>query len=229
MGDISIRVVKKIRKYNKKLLPRQCYRLLDDISGLKSFFLCRNTNRKRRIIKKSDNWDEVWDISELRRGMSVNLLSVYTHSDAQIIVTGKIGDSHFERWNPADEIIAPPHIKYHRRANFIGVRIDDILNITCPQIEVTFKNGTERKDSVRFDVQHCPTKCNFWHFEIGIVAMDPSGNEYNFENNNSFSINGRKRYAKQAAEVLKELIKPSLKHSSECYPIYLEKGYYVTK
>lgn len=218
--------MRRIRKYNKKLLPHPKYKKIADCGNLKRFFLCRLSTKKKWHITKRDRFLDFIEERELGRGMSMVLLSKFEHKDAQIRPTGKVGDSHFEEWTPLDGNVPPPSVRIHKNANFIGITIGDILHIDKIQIELEFKNGTKRKDFVFLKVIHKPTKCNFWHFEIMVTAIDNDGYEYKIQDYDQLSIKARGRFIKQASAALKTLLNGHLKHSSECKCFYLEKSYY---
>lgn len=214
-------------RYNMALLPRRNYKIIKDCHCLSTFYLCRYPSGKRWHVFPSEIKDN-WDTSELSRGMSCNLLSVYKHKDACIRPGGKVKDGHHQLWKEGDAGIIPPNLKYRKRANFIGIKYDDILRreIRIDNFEISFRNGSIRTDALVLRLIHRPTYCNFWHFEIRIYGLN-EGSEYLFEEISNVSKKGIKRYLEHAAEILGQKLMGYIIHSKKCRPKYLRKSIYT--
>jgi hypothetical protein len=215
-------------RYNSRLLPRKRYKIITHIDSLGKYYLTRLPSNGQWYIESSEELENHIDRKELERGLSVNLLSVYTHKDAKIRAGGNFKDSHHQLWKVGASYIKPPYIKYKRRANFFGIQIKDVINckMQSQSLQITFINGGVRYDQGFLKVVHRPTYCNFWHFEIRIWAKTQNGTAYELSSLTNVSKTGLKRYCKQAADTLRTELVDKLKRFNDCKVIYLPKKYY---
>ena len=104
-------------------------------------------------------------------GMSMNLVSVYRRNDSRFVVDFKANPLAKDEWNAKNGSIIPQkQLKYNKRVGYFGFKISDILSIkkVMPLKEKDGKTDETYEISTR--IEHKPTRCNFWHFEIYLYA-----------------------------------------------------------
>lgn len=223
----------KTKHYLARVLPKRRYKKIDDLHDYDKFFLCRLTNKDRPVVKKSNAYPDFIVPKDFLGGLSVNLLSVFTHLSAQYRPQGKIKEPHFEEWNRGEDAALPSRISFIPKANFLGIKIADLKTIeTCALIITTIKTEGNKQVKVSQNVEgylkavHNPTKCNFWHCEVQVWGKSDSGNEFCIEENETISKTGRRRYVDQIASALTPTLLTKLRHSSECKRHRLPKEIY---
>ena len=66
--------------------------------------------------------------------------------------------------------------KYNNTQRYYGFKISQIQNFEI-SFAYTAKYITPT-DKIRFKIEHCPTMCNFWHFNIFIWGQDSSSKKW---------------------------------------------------
>lgn len=223
----------KTKHYLARVLPKGHYRIIENLHEYDKFFLCRLTDKKSPIIKKTNAYPDFIVPKDFLGGLSVNLLSVFNHLSAQYRPQGKIKDPHFKEWNHEEEAAIPPRISFIPKANFLGIKIADLKTIeTCDLKITTIKTENDKQVKLTQDAEgyfkavHKPTKCNFWHCEVQAWGKFDAGNDFCIEDNETISKTGRRRYVEQIASALTPSLLTKLRHSSECKRHRLPKEIY---
>lgn len=103
--------------------------------------------------------------SQFYEGLSVNLLSRFKKRDAIFWVDDKHLTSYWDNKSTAPKVPLTKLLEIHNPGYF-GFLISDIEKIEST-FQIYKQNGkVERTDIVRCKAVHCPTKVNFWHYNI---------------------------------------------------------------
>lgn len=147
--------------YPSHLLPRKEYKYLEDI--LRGGFLVRYTQDK-------DIVDEAGQVKSSHvctprtncENLSVSLFGIYQEEDVMYCMVGDRSAFFQERWIVGESVPHPADKDYEERRErgFFYLSIDDIHNHT-----ITYEKNNEQHDLI-CSIVHCPTNCNFWHFEV---------------------------------------------------------------
>lgn len=104
-------------------------------------------------------------------GMSVNLLSIFRVKDAPFFVY----DKDFTRdWNFQQKVSMIPHslVSYNPNQGFYGFKIKEVEKIKTTFQIYDNKGHFKRTDNLFCQVEHCPNKVNFWHFNIFLYGEE---------------------------------------------------------
>lgn len=227
--------MRKTKHYLKAMLPKPYYKKITDIKALEKHFLCRLSPEDNVIIKKSGNYEKLFNSEDLSKGLSVNLLSVFNHNFAQFRMLGKVKDEHFKPWEPNQDPVLPKKIQFRKKANFIGVKISELNNIPTFKINITFiKTAEDNKSFSRVDdsyvkAVHTPVKGNFWHFEIQLWCRSEAQSDYYIKEHPRISNKGKRRYSELIAEELYPSLIVKFRHSSECKCLPIPHKLYISR
>lgn len=216
----------KKRRYPKHLYPSKRYKKIVVDTFLDDFVLLRYTKDNDPLNPNEKSIGSHLCASRFYNGCSVNLLSVYKKCDARYVVEGNSFSPYHQEWDEGASCfpLRMSDYRYKKDRGYIGVKIKDILavNITKREIKI---NGTKlRDDKVFFKIEHSPTKCNFWHFNIVIYGVNSTnGEEYRLRDLDGFSSN---QMSKIASALIHQL-EGSLLRPFEIKRKYLPKRYYT--
>lgn len=216
----------KKRRYPKHLYPSKRYKKIVVDAFLDEHILVRYTKDNAPLHPNEKNIGSHLCASRFYNGCSVNLLSVYKKCDVRYIVEGNSSSPHHQEWTEGTSCF-PLRIsdyRYKKDRGYIGVKIKDILAVNIMKIEIKI-NGTKlRDDKVFFKIEHSPTKCNFWHFNIVIYGVNSTnGEEYRLRDLDGFSSNQMTKIATALIHQLEGfLLRPF-----EIKRKYLPKRYYT--
>ena len=215
----------KNRKYPNHLYPKKIYKKIIFDSKLNDHCLLRYTSSDKPIEK--GKLGEHMGASQFSGGCSVNLLSVYRKCDSRYAVNGKSDAPQHQYWNEEDSsyVLHSKDFKYDKKREFIGVKIKDVRSTYIDNRSIIV-NGTKiRDDKVFFDIEHAPTRCNFWHYNMYIYGINSQTKErYCLSTLNNYS-NGQLK--KVAVDLLHKL-ETHLLLPSQMKSHYLPKRYYMS-
>ena len=162
--------------YLSHLLPLEEYKVIED--SPKGNCLIRYTEDK-------DIVDEAGQIKSSHvctprtncENLSVSLFGIFREEDIVYHVVGDKRTFFQEEWTTGQSISPPDSSDYEERKErgFFYLKIDDIHNHP-----IVYERNNEQHKLI-CSVVHCPTNCNFWHFEVrwrneeGLIRMQ-SGN-----------------------------------------------------
>ena len=216
----------KKRRYPKHLYPSKQYKKIVIDASLDDFVLLRYTKDNAPLKSNEKNLGLHLCASRFYNGCSVNLLSVYKKCDARYIVDGNASSPQHQEWKEGSSCypLRLSDYKYQKTRGYIGVSIKNVHTVCIAKCEIKI-NGTKlRDDKVFFKIEHSPTKCNFWHFNIMIYGVNSiTGKEYRLRDLVGFSSNQMKKIATALIHQLeKYLLRPF-----EMKRRYLPKSYYT--
>lgn len=220
--------MRRVRKYNKKLLPRKNYKIIDS-SQIKKCHLCRLPGKKDDGIPKHADFNKFFPSTQFASGLSVSLLGEFTHADADIRVQGDYTQPHHQEWNPGDEYIVPPAIKVKRKSHFLAVRVKDVEEVMPINVTVAYPNQGSKEEKAYLKVIHKPTKCNFWHFEIQVWNETSGGEKHYLKDLPAFTAIESTRLLEKYAKQLKKRLIEKIEHSTQIRGRYLPKSIYIEK
>jgi len=161
-------------EYPEELLPQHNYKVIET----------KDLNPEHSILRKSlrskteslDNLgdvriDAIFEKEKEVFGLSINLFGIFTCEYLKIIV---INTKFHEDWNPGDKIPIIDEIEFTIDENAFPLffKIKDLHNKSIPYK----KNLPKIKGIKNFEgfccIDHKPTKCNFWHFELSVYDSD---------------------------------------------------------
>lgn len=161
--------------YPKELLPQSNYKFIntDELEDESSLIRKSKKNKKDSIDNIGDvRLDAICEENKEREifGLSFNLFGIYTIEHLRIIVENK--DYH-EYWKPKQEILSINEILFSldEEAYPIFFSIINIHNIEFPY-EKAINNKYTESLLATCKIEHKPTKCNYWHFELSIYSSE---------------------------------------------------------
>lgn len=164
------------RPYPVRLLPHGDYiKDFDEhLPNFNDFYLLHTSEKSVPLYDKQyliQNIGKHFIPKRFMTGMSMNLVSVYRRNDSRIIVDFKANLLAKDGWNERDTSVIPyRHLRYNKRVGYFGFRISDILSIK-KILPIKEKNGNKNETyEISTRIEHKPTKCNFWHYEIYLYA-----------------------------------------------------------
>lgn len=213
--------MKNKRQYPTRLLPKRNFHIISVDDGLDNFFLIRyslgNKSIKKKVCRRKLTQQDKdtqrkelakhFKASQFDEGLSVNLLSVYRKQDAAFIVGSR--DTSNQIWSTNSRAQEPQNPIFYRYRGFVGIKIKNIRNTVIDNKEIKIGGVVIRKDKVYFKLEHVPTKCNFWHFNIEIYGINSiTGVEYRLRNEPSYKNSQLSKVAAALLDQIKEEIKP---------------------
>ena len=169
----------KKRRYPSKLYPQKKYKLLIVDYSLNNHYLLRYTIDNEPINESQKDLGKHFCPSRFYNGCSTNLLSVYRKCDARYIVHGKADFPQHQNWKEGDHYysLKTSDFHYKKKRGFIGVKIKDLRSLYIDKYRIVVQGAVVREDKVYFNVEHAPTKCNFWHFNVLIYGVNSKTHE----------------------------------------------------
>lgn len=163
------------KKYPVRLLPQQSFvGRFENFSVIGDFFLLHTAENSVPLFDRQyliQNIRYHFRPDRFMTGMSMNLVSVYQRNDARYVVDFILNPNAKLPWNNGDISVNPKRdLKYKKDAGYFGFRISDILSIK-KEMPIREKNG--KKDEtyeITTRIEHKPTRCNYWHYEIYLYA-----------------------------------------------------------
>lgn len=216
----------KKKHYPEHLYPSKLYKKIVVDASLDNFVLLRYTKDNAPLKPDEKNLGSHLCASRFYNGCSVNLLSVYKKCDARYVVLGKSTSPQHQDWKEGNSHfpLRLSDYKYLKKRGYIGVAIKDVHSVYIAKREIKI-NGTKlRDDKVFFKIEHSPTRCNFWHFNIMIYAVNShTGKEYRLRDLNGYSQSQMTKVATALIHQLEQyILRP---HQMKKH--YLPKRYYV--
>lgn len=214
--------------YHQRILPRPDYHKITVDTYLEKFFLLRYSIGDKSIKKRDSNIAKHFVASQFYDGLSVNLLSVFHKQDAAFKVLGTAQEQQHNCWSTGDSPICMQDsmLKYLRCRGFVGIRIKDLYKAKIDKWEIKINGVSQRNDNVYFKLEHAPTKCNFWHFNIHIEAINSIDNsKYLLRDIEGYSKNQLSKVAGELLHQIEDYVKRRCK--MKAYP--LPKSYYKSK
>lgn len=211
--------------YHKRILPRADYHKIIVDTYLEKFFLLRYSIGDVSIKKGDKYIAKHFNSSQFYDGLSVNLLSVFHKQDAAFKVLGSAQDPQHNCWNSGDSPVCMQDsmLKYLRNRGFVGIRIKDLYKARIDKREIKINGVLKRNDKVYFKLEHAPTKCNFWHFNIHIEAINSNDNsKYLLRDLEGYSKNQLSKVAADLLHQIEDYVK--CRSKMKAYP--LPKSYY---
>lgn len=213
------------KKYPHRLLPRADYHNIVVDAYLDDFFLLRYALGNASIKKGDKSFARHFKSSQFFDGLSVNLLSVFRKQDAAFMVLGSAGDPQHQEWKQGNDpfIVDDRLLKYSRYRGFVGIKIKDLNRAKIDKRDIKVDGVTIRKDEVHFKIEHAPTLCNFWHFNIHIEGINSKNSQYYLLRNEQGYKNTQ--LSKVAADLLHQ-IEDFVVSRQRMYVHKLPKSYY---
>lgn len=188
-------------KYPKRLLPQKNYRI---ISCGKDIFnentLTRHTEEERIYLEGTNALDP--DVigkfpSEQLCDLSNNLLGIFREDDVCFSITGSQKQIFIGGWKEGDKVTIP---RYKRDFEITTGRKNLFLKMKeVSECEIPYENP-KGKETLRFQIEHTPSVCNFWHFSISVILAD--GKKVS---DLELSSSAKKKYYRAAKNVLVRL------------------------
>ena len=172
--------------YPKHIVGKSNFGKIDSIGFLKQrgFFVGRTTSIDpdsfdiEAIARDFSTGKEVKD-STVKNGISVNLIAVYKKKDMKFSPIDDKTAPRFHtpfKWNSNACLPQNGQYTYNRKQRYYGFNIARLQD--C-EISFAYKaNGITPSDKIRFKIEHYPTMCNFWHFNIFIWGQVSSSKEW---------------------------------------------------
>lgn len=162
--------------YPERLLPQDNYAEHLDVSN--DIEICYLLHTAEKSVPLYDKQYLIRNIKHhfipdrFMSGMSMNLVSIYRKSDTRYVVDFKANASADQDWKPKVKAVCPKKkLKVRRNVGYFGFRIADILSIK-KQLPLKEKNGIkEELYEISTRIEHKPTRCNYWHYEIYLYAQ----------------------------------------------------------
>lgn len=160
--------------YPEKLLPKNTFKIItvEDIDKRVSLL-------RKSVLPKEEAFDKIGDIRanaicEVKHvfGLSMNLYSIYDHSHIAIIINDK---KLHDYWYPHESIPKSDDIDFEiNDSTFpIFLPLNKLHRKPFPYSKNNPKNGLEVLEGFLL-IDHKPTKCNFWHFELSVFDSNSS-------------------------------------------------------
>lgn len=218
--------------YPKHIVGLLNFKKIDNVGFLKNrgFFVGRTTSidvNSFFIDAVKDSFAEGKEVkdSTVKNGISVNLISIYKKNYMKFFPIEDKNRPRFHspfNWNSDGCIPKAGEYKYNKAQRYYGFKISQIQDL---EISFAFKaNGITLTDRIRFKIEHCPTMCNFWHFNIFIWGQDSISKEWiKLECPTVVSNKTFKKIAIAAFPILaKKIVKPKVMRA-----LQLNKKYYT--
>ncbi len=166
--------------YPNKLLPKRIYSILDsNIFRSEGFYLLRHTPSKKLIDENTDMLlnNAICLQSSHIIGYSLNLMGRYTIKHSKIEINHDFKKVFNSDWEPCELSLQPKkgQYRYDESKGFFFIDFNSIHNYpyskTHPETAIKYKYICK--------LEHKPTKCNFWHFELH--WYDSDGNKIKIE------------------------------------------------
>ena len=169
----------KSRRYPNKLYPHKNYKPIAVDFSLNDYYLLRYTIDDEPANDRQNDLGKHFSPSRFYNGCSTNLLSIYKKCDARYIVHGKADSPQHTEWKEGKSHYHLTLSDYHYKKNrgFVGIKINDLRATFIDKRSIVVQGAVVREDKVYFEIEHAPTKCNFWHFNIMIYGVNSKTNE----------------------------------------------------
>lgn len=169
----------KKRIYPNKLYPQKNYKPLAVDLSLNDYYLLRYTVDNKPVKDGQKELGKHFCPSRFYNGCSTNLLSVYKKCDARYIVHGNAHSPQHQDWKEGKSHHQLSFSDFHYKKNrgFVGVKIEDLRATFIDKRSIVVQGTVVRNDKVYFEVEHAPTRCNFWHFNIMVYGINSKTNE----------------------------------------------------
>lgn len=197
--------------YHRRVLPNPRYKRITVDAYLNDFFLLRYTDKDKPIKKGELNLATHFSASQFKEGLSVNLLSVYRKQDACFKVLGTKDAPQHQCWVEGTQPYIPSDdiLKYSKNRGYVGIRIKHLYTACIEKREIKVQGTKLRDDKVYFILEHAPTVCNFWHFNIHIEAINSATNEkYLLKDVPDYSSNQLSKVAADLLHQIADYVKP---------------------
>lgn len=161
--------------YPEKLIPKPCYRIVDDESlmAVKGLWLVRHVEpgEKEMFVGNTQtlNPDCIEIVSNHLRDLSNNLLGVFEASDVCWGIAKPHIATYTRNWNGEELCGAPLPGHYFRddRRGCYFIPVDPLLKERINVLNVS----TGITETYRFKILHTPTVCNYWHVSIRVYNI----------------------------------------------------------
>lgn len=163
------------RLYPHRLLPKQTYKSrIEELNSIRNFYLLHIAEEAVPLYDKyylKANLKCHFIPGRFMSGMSMNLVAAYQRNDTRLIVDYKANPMASDGWESGHDTICPnKQLKYKKNVGYFGFKIADILSIK-KVLSLKEKNGrTDETYEISTWIEHKPTKCNYWHYEIYLYA-----------------------------------------------------------
>lgn len=157
--------------YPEHLLPQENYKKITNTLG--EYYLVRQITIENNL--GDDNKATAFNASHWHEGLSTSLLSEYTISDVDFFVSGKDEPDCIKEWEDEEgqrqypNGLMPNKYDYVKDRKCVIVKISDLLNFELENQTFSVKGIPVKKyenADLFITVEHAPTNCNFWHFNI---------------------------------------------------------------
>lgn len=162
--------------YPMRLLPKDDFvkDFNKHLANFNDFYLLHTAEKSEVLYDKQyliRNIKDHFIPKRFMSGMSMNLVSIYRRNDSRFVVEFKANPLAKDEWNAMNGAIIPKkQLKYNKRVGYFGFKISDILSIK-KQMPLKDRDGkNEETYEISTRIEHKPTRCNFWHFEIYLYA-----------------------------------------------------------
>lgn len=160
--------------YPKYMYPRLDYHKIPRVKQLQNMHVLRYMFKEDMpdgCMITSDVMKRTMRSDHFFNGMSVNLLSVFRVRDASFFIYDK---DLTQDWNFHQRIVKAPHslVYYNPNQGFYGFRIKDIEQISTTFQIYDDKGKPKRTDDLLCQVEHCPNRVNYWHFNIYLYGEE---------------------------------------------------------
>ena len=150
--------------YPDHLIPSNDHKLIED--NLVGFSLVRHTETR-------DILNEVGKIkvkcvchpTANCENLSVSLFGIFNAQDILYTIKGGRKGYFFQEWVVGEEVDPPTEEEYSidKNKGCFYISIDDLRSLK--PIKYTIGESSKQYE-LSCQIVHCPTRCNFWHFEI---------------------------------------------------------------
>lgn len=172
--------------YPKHIIGKSNFKKIDNVDFLKhrGFFIGRTTSLGAdsfSIDAVKDSFAKGREVKDttIKNGISVNLISIYKKYDMKFFPIEDKQDPQFHVpfiWKSDGCLPQIGDYKYNNAQRYYGFKISQIQDL---EISFVYKaNGIAPTDKIRFKIEHSPTMCNFWHFNIFIWGQDSVSKEW---------------------------------------------------
>ncbi|MBI2269016.1 MAG: hypothetical protein HYU69_01520 [Bacteroidetes bacterium] len=167
--------------YPDELLPKPHYKGIDSDKLTPKSFLLRKSLNPPDPYNEEIRVDEIFDKGKELFGLSENLFGIYTLEHLKYVASKDKEKNYHSPWQVGDSVIKAEAVIFTIEENPAPIffPVIAIHNVPFPiekKISVQGNaNPQTKKISGRIYVQHSPSKCNFWHFELRITEPDNNG------------------------------------------------------
>lgn len=217
--------------YPKHIVGKSNFKKIDNVSFLKhrGFFIGRTTSIDANpfsINAIKDSFAEGKEVkaSTVKNGISVNLISIYKKNDMKFFPIEDKNNPRFHVPFIQNSDGCLPQIgeyKYNKAQRYYGFKISQIQDFEISFAYMAKSITTTNK--IRLMMEHCPTMCNFWHFNINIWGQNASSMEWMKLNSDIISNKTFEKIAIAALPILaKKIVEPKVMRARK-----LNKKYYM--